>query len=59
MHGVIHYPLCASSACAINESNPLKLSLLHPKTVVALPEPSQARANFCRELSVQQAALSQ
>ncbi|GFH20498.1 hypothetical protein HaLaN_17630 [Haematococcus lacustris] len=35
MHGVIHYPLCASGACAINESNPLKPSLLHPQTAVA------------------------
>ncbi|GFH17847.1 hypothetical protein HaLaN_14559 [Haematococcus lacustris] len=54
MHGVIHYPLCASGACAINESYPLKPSLLHPQTTVAKPKPSQARANFCRELSVQQ-----
>ncbi|GFH25890.1 hypothetical protein HaLaN_23933, partial [Haematococcus lacustris] len=35
MHGVIHYPLCASGACAINESYPLKPSLLHPQTAVA------------------------
>ncbi|GFH16524.1 hypothetical protein HaLaN_12955 [Haematococcus lacustris] len=35
MHGVIHYPLCASGACAINESYPLKTSLLHPQTTVA------------------------
>ncbi|GFH08855.1 hypothetical protein HaLaN_03888 [Haematococcus lacustris] len=35
MHGVIHYPLCASGACAINESYPLKSSLLHPQTAVA------------------------
>ncbi|GFH17280.1 hypothetical protein HaLaN_13881 [Haematococcus lacustris] len=35
MHGVIHYPLCASGACAINESDPLKPGLLHPQTAVA------------------------
>ncbi|GFH14810.1 hypothetical protein HaLaN_10930 [Haematococcus lacustris] len=34
MHGVIHYPLCASGACAINESYPLKPSLLHPRPLL-------------------------